>query len=454
MKKGKISFRVISSILVAMTLVGVVFGVLYTRSNTTAHAAGSYIAHPITVKPIYQKVGSIPNQTVFSCQQTTPAGCYGPKQIRAAYDIQPLLNKGITGEGKTIVIIDAFQSPTIQNDLTTFDKLFGIPNPRLNIIAPDGLTPFDPSSADQVGWSGEITLDVEYSHAVAPGATIDLVLSKSDMDADILSATKYAIDKNLGDVISQSFGEAEQCMDPNLLKQQHLLFEEATLKHITLFASSGDNGAAQLTCDGQSYFQAVSTPASDPLVTGVGGTRLYANGLTGAYSSETVWNESGIGASGGGFSVVYKAPFYQRGIPNVAAHNNQRGVPDVAYNAAVNGGVLAVWSSSGLGQDLVFRFGGTSAGSPQWAGITALADQYVGHRLGFLNAAFYGISKVGFLYGKTFHDVTVGNNSFAGVTGYNAHAGWDPTTGLGSPKANNLVRLLGAFCHSVDGYTL
>ena len=169
------------------------------------------------------------------------------------------------------------------------------------------------------------------------------------------------------------------------------------------------------------------------------------------YQNETVWNESGVGASGGGYSVVYKAPFYQRGIPDIVAHNNQRGVPDVAYNAAVNGGVLAVWSSSGQGQNLVFRFGGTSAGSPQWAGITALADQYAGHRLGFLNAAFYAISKVNFLYAKTFHDITVGNNSFDGVTGYNAHAGWDATTGLGSPKAYNLVSLLGQFCHPKDG---
>lgn len=454
MKKGKISFRIISSALVVMTLVGVAFGVLYARTTNVAHAADSYTSHPVVVKPIYQQVGSISNATVFSCQKTNPAGCYGPQQIRAAYDIQPLLDKGITGAGRTIVIIDAFQSPTIKNDLTVFDKVFGIPDPTLNIIAPDGLTPFDPNNADEVGWSGEITLDVEWAHAVAPGATIDLVLSKSDMDADILSATKYAIDKNLGDVISQSFGEAEQCMDPNLLKQQHQLFAEATAKHITLFASSGDSGAAQATCDGKSYFLAVSTPASDPLVTGVGGTRLYADGLTGVYNNETVWNESGIGASGGGFSVVYKAPFYQRGIPDIAANNNRRGVPDVAYNAAVNGGVLAVWSSSGQGQNLVFRFGGTSAGSPQWAGITALADQYTGHRLGFLNVAFYAISKVNFLYAKTFHDITVGNNSFDGVTGYNAHAGWDATTGLGSPKAKNLVTLLGLFCHPSDGNNL
>jgi subtilase family serine protease len=454
MKKGIFSFRIISSLLVIITLVGVAFGVLYFRTNHAAHAASNYNPHPVTIKPIYQKVGVVPSAPVFSCQTTNPAGCYGPQQIRTAYGIQQVLDEGITGKGRTIVIIDAFQSPTIRNDLHVFDTLFGLPDPTLNIIAPDGLTPFDPTSADQIGWSGEITLDVEWSHAVAPGATIDLVLSKSDMDADILSATKYAIDHNLGDVISQSFGEAEQCMDPNLLKLQHQLFQEATLKHITLFASSGDQGAAQPTCDGTSYFKAVSTPASDPLVTGVGGTRLYANGLTGEYYNETVWNEPGIGASGGGFSVIYKAPFYQVGIPDIQANGFRRGVPDVAYNAAVNGGVLTVWSSSGLGQNLVFRFGGTSAGSPQWAGITTLADQAAGHRLGFLNAAFYAISKVPFLYSKLFHDITVGNNSFDGVTGYNAHPGWDPTTGLGSPQANNIVALLGQYCHPTDGNNL
>lgn len=412
------------------------------------------------VRPQYEYVGVARSDTTFRCQTTTPPNCYGPKQIREAYEITPILNKGITGKGRSIVIIDAYQSPTITHDLQTFDSIFGLPDPPFTIVAPDGLTPFDPNDANQVSWAGEITLDVEWAHAIAPDAHIVLVLAKSNQDTDILSATRYAIRHNLGDVISQSFGEGESCVDPKLLRQEHELFLEATLKGITLFASSGDQGAAQYTCDGNSYFLSVSSPASDPLVTGVGGTKLIADGQTGAYQSETAWNEPQYeAASGGGFSTIYPKPFYQFGTAGIGRY---RGVPDVAYNAAVDGGVLAVWSSSGLGQDLVFRFGGTSAGSPQWAGITALADQLGHHRVGFLNPAFYLIGHSP-LYAQAFHDITTGNNTFTGtdangnsvtINGYSASKGWDPVTGWGTPRVAQLLPLLVAFGCGTSGRDL
>ena len=143
-----------------------------------------------------------------------------------------------------------------------------------------------------VGWSSEISLDVEWAHAVAPGAAITLVLAKSNEDADILSATKYAVDHNLGEVISQSFGEGETCMDPNLLKQQHAVFQAANAKGITLIASSGDQGSAQPTCDGSSFFLSASSPASDPLVLGVGGTQLAATPVV--ISGGTITDPGGV----------------------------------------------------------------------------------------------------------------------------------------------------------------
>ena len=159
------------------------------------------------------------------------------------------------------------------------------------------------------------------------------------------------------------------------------MFAKATLKGITLLASSGDQGAAQPSCDGSTFIKAASSPASDPLVTGVGGTLLDADRLTGVYHSETTWNEPQFEAgTGGGFSVVYGTPVFQKNL-----HLPSRGVPDVAYNAGINSGVLAAWSSSGLGPDLFFRFGGTSAGSPQWAGLVALAAQLRHARVGYLN---------------------------------------------------------------------
>jgi subtilase family serine protease len=344
-----------------------------------------------------------------------------------------------TGAGRTIVIIDAFQSPTIRHDLAVFDQLFELPGASLDIIAPDGLTPYDVTDANMVSWAAEITLDVEWAHAIAPAAHLKLVLAKSNEDPDILSATRYAVDHNLGDVISQSFGEAEQCMDPQVEAAQHRVFEAATRKNITLLASSGDLGAAQVSCDGSTYIKAASTPASDPLVTGVGGTRLFADGVTGAYQSETAWNEPDYeAATGGGFSILYRTPLYQRPL-----HLPSRGVPDVAYNAAIDGGVLIVWSSSGAGSDLVFIIGGTSAGTPQWAALTALVDQSAKRRIGFLNGVLYAAA-FSPAYGRLFHDITTGDNSSNGVTGFPAKKGWDAATGLGSPKANALVPLLTA----------
>jgi subtilase family serine protease len=413
---------------------------------TTAVAAGGVMTPAIGAHPQYKVAGQVsanPGDTTFSCQLTTPAQCYGPNQMRAAYGVDKLANLGLNGAGRTIVIVDAFQSPTIASDLATFNTVFGLSSPKLNIIAPDGLTPFDQSDGNQVGWAGEITLDVEYAHAIAPAATIDLVLAKSNNDADIFSAQKFVVDHNLGDTLSQSFGEAEQCMDPTINAATHQLYKKAAAEGITVFASSGDQGSAQPTCDGTSFMKAVSTPASDPLVTGVGGTILDANGVTGAYNNEVVWNEPTFGAAGGGgFSTMFKKPAFQRGTVQGAA----RGVPDISYNAAIIGGVLAVWSTSGQGANLVFQFGGTSAGSPQWAGLAALADQFGHHRIGDINNALYQLGRTP-LSSHLFHDITVGDNTFHGpvtVPGFSATKGWDAASGIGSPKADVLVPVLAA----------
>ena len=403
-------------------------------------ALGGHIIPAIGVHPHYVYAGramSVPAAATFTCQQPAAAvHCYGPDQIRAAYAVQAALDRGIAGWGRTIVIIDAFQSPTIRQDLQTFDTAFGIPPAVLNIVAPDGLTPFDPNNTTMVGWSGEISLDVEWAHAVAPAAMITLVLARSDQDADILSATRYAVRQRLGDVVSQSFGEGEACMSPALMTRQHQVFAEAVAQGMTLFASSGDSGAGQPDCNGDGrLFKSVSTPASDPLVGGVGGTNLNANLLTGAYRSERAWGD-GFGESGGGYSAVYARPSWQDGL---RGSGKMRGVPDLAYDAGVDGGVLTAWGGNGS----FYIFGGTSAGSPQWAGITALADQAAARRLGTLNPSLYQLARSG-AYGRALHDVTSGNNVEPGIGGYSAGPGWDPVTGLGSPNASALLTWLAA----------
>ena len=423
---------------------------------------------------------------VFGCQYIRPGRlqCYNPQQVRKAYGIQNLLDGGLTGKGRTIVIVDAYQSPTIAADLKTFDKTFGLKDPPFQQVAPDGLTAWDPTNSNMEGWAEEISLDVQWSHAVAPDAKIVLVLAKSNNDSDILSATKYAVDHNLGDVISQSFGEAESCVDPALMTQEHKLFETATMKGITLVASSGDQGAAQYTCDGTDLILSASSPASDPLVTGVGGTNLVAgpegcsstvspvtpipcpapyNVPAGTYISENAWNDARLAAygdpdhgySGGGFSTIYSRPFYQAGVSGIPRAS--RGVPDVAYDAGLDGGVLTYLGfladvpdgQGGFFSNGCYIFGGTSAGSPQWSGLVALADQAIRGRVGSINPVLYSIYYDTRLYKSVFHDIRSGNNNFfhadgSDLVGYKAAVGWDPVTGLGTPNFDKVVgRLTG-----------
>lgn len=418
------------------------------------------------------------NYGLFTCQVVglnPGTTCYDPYQMRHGYNIDTLINAGFDGRGKTIVIVDAFQSPNIVLQLNTYNSFYGLPSlnglggpPDSSLgtftqVAPDGLTPFVPGNPTMTGWAEEISLDVLWAHAIAPGANITLVLAKSSFTTDILSATKYAVDNHLGDVISQSFGLNESCMDPDLLAQQHQVFADATLANITLFASSGDDGAGQGSCDGSSLVQAASSPATDPLVTAVGGTELHAaryclaslgcdpaaNPAPGTYQGEIAWNESNIGggATGGGFSVVFDEPSYQQGTIH---GGKQRGEPDVSYSAAVFHGALTYLNIPGIAAGM-YLFGGTSAGSPQWAAILTIADQKAGHNLGFINKALYHIGQAKPHYAASFFDVTSGNNSAFGVQGFSAGPGWDATTGLGSPTTDQLVDYLAQFVSAGDG---
>jgi subtilase family serine protease len=426
-------------------------------------------------------VHAAPGYGLFNCQIGLSTGqCYDPYQMRHAYGIDALISAGFTGSGRTVVIVDAFQSPNIVSQLNTYDSFYGLPglnglgnpnDPSLGTftqVAPDGLTPFVPGDANMTGWAEEISLDVLWAHAIAPGANVTLVLAKTNNDSDILSATKYAVDHNLGDVLSQSFGENENCVDPQILSDEHNVFSQATRKGWTIFASSGDQGAAQQTCDGNSWTQVVSSPASDPLVTGVGGTELHAadycltqqgcdpstHPTPGTYQTEIVWNEGPTGdfqssfaqteATGGGYSGLFGEPAYQKS----SIHGKQRGVPDVSYNAAILHGVLTYLDIPGVPTGY-YRFGGTSAGSPQWSALIAIADQKAGKDLGFINTSLYHLSNSGKKYAAAFFDITSGNNDSirldssnnpVSIDGFDAGPGWDATTGLGSPDAVALVK--------------
>lgn len=399
--------------------------------------------HLVQIQPVFVRYSPALASTVwnastavkpvrFACQSNTnpqPSLCYGPYQIRQAYNVTDLLKKQqITGKGSTITIIDAYGSPNIRKDLQAFDAVWGLPTPQLDIIAPYGIAGSDSA------WISETSLDVEWAHVMAPDAKINLVLARDSNDYNIYKVLAYAVKHNLGDIISLSFGENEKCVDPKLRLAEHRVFKEATSKGMTLLAATGDFGSAQLACDSSAFEKAISFPSDDPLVTAVGGTTLTADAITGQYIRETAWNESSAfnKATGGGYSKIYAVPTFQRGLVGKATG---RAVPDISLNASVNGGVIVFERSRANEKPAINIMGGTSAAAPELAGLLADAVQMAHHRLGAINSALYRVGSSS-SYPLVMHDITSGNNILlsSGLNGYKAHQGWDAATGWGSPR--------------------
>jgi subtilase family serine protease len=301
---------------------------------------------------------------------------------------------------------------------------------------------------------------------MAPGANIVLVVASTSSGNAINTAEAKVIPQYPGSIMSQSFGIPEIVVHNNnaQIMQAHSNYQAAQAAGITVLASAGDGGAT----NGFSTANAVF-PSSDPLVTAVGGTQgdpysfpadpsscsgdSCTTGLvtftgtcspgprpgvpTGCtptgYGAEQVWNEPAfIAATGGAPSLLFSVPSYQNGLGLTA-----RTTPDVSYDAAINGGVLVYYTA--LGTPIWFIVGGTSAGSPQWASIVALANQLKGAPLGFLNPALYQVGCSG-NYRQDFHDITVGNNQLVGTpVGFSASQGWDAASGWGTPNVANLI---------------
>jgi len=374
--------------------------------------------------------------------------CYSPQEIQNAYGVTPLLNSGYNGTGQTIVIIDAYGSPTIAQDLHAFDVGFGLPDPpSFTILTPLGTVPFNPNDPWQLAWAGETTGDVEASHSMAPGANIVLLTSPVNETEGVqglpqfLYLEQYALEHKLGNIISQSWGVTENTLftpeGQKLIADFEAIYQEAAKENITVLAGTGDTGVANFDINLNYYpFPTVGWPASSPSVTAVGGTTLYADTL-GNYQYEIGWGNPYTGASGGGVSQQFAEPSYQFSLPASiqTALNNHRGIPDVAFN----GDLLQTYILyiGYLGPQYAGFYpvgGGTSAGSPNWAGIVADLNQQAGHPLGFLNPMLYAMhGESGFL-----RDIVVGTNAANGLPGYLATPGWDFVTGWGTPYADGL----------------
>jgi subtilase family serine protease len=409
----------------------------------------------VAARPAYAVVGT------GACGSL--ATCYSPAEIRVAYGIQPLTDRGIDGRGQTVVLpelaeqrlspgVDAAAVSNIGQDLAGFDQLFHLPAPHLQVT-----TAFAPGASRWLA-SGEEMLDVEMVHAVAPAAAIRVLL----FNASAVSTPEGYITGLIdlvrfgaahGDVISMSTAEGEHCFTGAEVARLNAALRTAASRHVTVVAASGDIGPVGEPCTvppAPSFtpVREVNLPAADPFVLAAGGTSLAASHQTGGYRGETAWDNGAPGttdqASGGGFSHLFPRPSYQDGMPGTGA---ARGVPDVAADAYGHTG-MALVISAGHGRIYIGDSGGTSGSTPFWAGIIALANQYAGHDLGFVNPALYAIAR-GPRYHAAFHDITEGSNSvqFPPKTfrGYAAAPGWDPVTGLGSPDARVLIPLLARY---------
>lgn len=370
--------------------------------------------------------------------------CFTPHAMRMAYGVEALTRQGFTGKGQTVIDIVSFGSPTLQQDMDVFDRQFGLPPITVQVISPLGTVPFDSNNQDMLGWAGETELDVQIIHAIAPDAGIVVMTSPvSETEGTIglpefMKLEQYAVAHHLGHIFSQSYTASEATLTDNagqqLVKQYADFYKQiSTQQGFTIVSGSGDNGATDFADIKATKFaptQTVNFPADVPWVTAVGGTTLTRT--TNGYN-ETVWP-----GSGGGVSKFFNEPAFQQGLPHVvqSALAGHRGLPDIAGDADPGTGMAFFFA--GRWQ----QTGGTSASTPLWAAIIAIANQKAGHPLGFINP---GIYKLGTSANnrQDFRDITVGNNSVnqggVQVQGFQAVAGWDAVTGWGAPQASQFI---------------
>jgi subtilase family serine protease len=418
---------------------------------------------------------------------------YTPRQIRGAYGVT---RSGMTGQGQTVAILDAFASPTMLSDANAYAQVTGDPQ-----FAPGQYTQYlssawqftGPGECDPPTWYGEQTLDVEAVHGMAPAAHVNYVGAASCADTDLLAGLALIVDNHLASIVTNSWGEpADEAV---LLSSYNEVFMAGAAEGIGFFFSAGDDGYESPSENPVSDQIQVDFPTSSPFVTSVGGTSL-AIGPSRNYEFETSWGtlldplsaggqsweftppgeypQYYDGSGGGGLSTLFTQPPYQAGVvpdslathlPNgVTSVLPMRVVPDVSAVADPSTGFLVGQTLfQPDGTTLAFslsRIGGTSLASPVWAGIEADAQQAAGHVFGFADPLMYSLSGT-----PAFHDVTdhplgpgrlaeVRNNytdphtktgplvtwlrtlgiNGAGAAGLPAVRGYDDATGVGSPK--------------------
>ena len=366
-----------------------------------------------------------------SCTPTSPSDELTPQNVRVAYDVEPFIKAGFNGTGQNIILVTLCNDPTIATDLNTFDQAFGLPPATVNVVGTSQCVGDDECEA-----AGEASLDVEWSHAIAPGATLyEVVLPSMEFDPSVILPLIHQTGAK-NPIVSMSFGGAGY--DANF--QQ--VFDQGASEGMTFIASDGDwcaynNGRAG---------GGVDYPAGFPSVLAIGGTQSLSLNSNCQYSStETAWNcaydsQSGFywGTSGNPGDTV-PLPSYQQGISAIT--NGKRAFSDVSLDTSQRHPVYNQYQEScGGGASLVV--GGTSDAAPEWAGIIAiLRSAGVKNLQGNINPIIYQIGENPALAKEAFHDITSGNNIVNGQ-GYSAQSGWDYPTGFGSPDVVGLCEAL------------
>jgi subtilase family serine protease len=391
---------------------------------------------------------------------------YTPSQIASAYGVDTLHRFGLDGRGQTIAITGAFFSPTIRSDIKRFSKMFGLPHVHYHEVVAAGTNRFPRDPAEMQDWYIEQALDVEWAHAMAPRARI-IYVGAVNTAKGLDQAINEVVDNHLANVVSNSWGMPESDASKGEVRALNGVFQQAQAQGMGIFFASGDDG------DNKQAFGSVSGgfPDSSPLVTSVGGTSL-AVGQSGQRLWETGWGTTELDwqhhrwaggfpgyflyGAGGGASHIYAKPRYQNGI----VPGTQRSEPDVSLDADPQTGVLFTQTystPSGGTEQKESWIGGTSLAAPLMAGIAALADQASRHPHGFLNPQLYALDGT-----SAFSDITPSGRQLAVLrnrlrpngkvatmlrsldrdSSLATAPGWDDVTGLGSPRALQLVLAL------------
>ena len=358
---------------------------------------------------------------------------YSPAQVAGAYSFAGAYAAGADGTGTTVALMEL--ADYSGSDLATFESCLGLTGQSVQRVAVDG-------GAAVGDGTSEATYDIEQVMATAPGASILVYESTNDVQG-LLDVYTRIVNDDRAAVVSTSWGLCEALNDPTLMHAENTLFQQAAVQGQTIMAASGDSGSEDCYAVDQDRTLQVDDPASQPYVTGVGGTSLSSVNPR----VESVW-DSGGGAGGGGISGVFPMPSWQQsavnsdssGAPCGARSGYCRQVPDVSASSDPAHGYSGYCTAGDCSGSGWRSTGGTSLAAPLWASIVAMADQVcpTNHRAGFINPVLYtsGASAV--------NDVTVGSNDLIGANAgsFRARSGYDMATGLGTPSATALLPLL------------